>query len=255
MIFKRSFDLIWDNFGYFLACTGLDVLFFFALGFFTAPVSVKMKTLLLQITAVFSEGLTEVDSTETVLDILFDSQTMVFWKPLVLYALLFIFIIYLVYIIFQSVSWNLSLRIINKKIKYLSYLKSFALLNLFWFLIFIVYNLIDLIGNLRIALSSVKTINFVSIFANFFLLIMIYFAIISYVKLNFRKSFVLGWKKYRPLLSIYVLVLFYFFILNFILSKLFLLSYTSAVIIGLVFLLPAISWARIFFALNIDRVK
>lgn len=252
---KRSFELIWNSFGYFLTCMGLDVVFFLALGFFTAPVSVKMKTILLQITAIFSKGLAEVGRPDTVLDVLFSKNTIPYWKEMIMWLLLFILITYIIYIIFQSITWNLSLRIINKKIKYLKYLKSFALLNLFWFLIFILYSLIDLIGDLRVALADVKTTNFISIIANFFLMIMIYFAIISYTKLNLRQSFKLGWKKYRTLLSAYVLVLIYFFILNFVLSKIALANYTLAVVIGLVLFLPAITWARVLLALNIERVK
>jgi hypothetical protein len=250
---KKSFGLIWDSFGYFLTCMGLDVIFFLALGFFTAPVSVKMNDLLLNITVIFSKGLAEVDRTDTVLDVLFSANTVMYWKEIIIWVLLFILITYIIYIIFQSITWNLSLRIINKKIKYLKYLKSFALLNLFWFLIFIIYNLIDLIGDLRFALADVKTTNFIGIFANVFLLIFIYFAIISYTKLNLRKSFKLGWKKHKSLLSTYVLILIYFFLLNLILSKLFLVNYTLAVVVGLVLFIPAITWARVLLALSIER--
>ncbi len=244
-----------NSFGYFLACMGVDVLFFFALGFFTAPVSLKMKHILLQITTIFATALKDADRNQTILDALFSINTMPFWKTLSLYALLFVFIIYLVYIIFQSIAWNLSLRIINKKIPYWKYLKSFAILNIFWFVILILYNLADLLGDLRNTLNTLSDVNFISIFANFFLLIFIYFAVISYTNLSLKKAFRLGWKKYRPLLTYYVLVIIYFFVLNLILSELFRINYIFAVIIGLILFLPAITWARVFMALQIEKVK
>lgn len=254
-MFKKSFCLVWDKFGYFLACIGLDVLFFFALGFFTAPVAFRMQELFLQITAVFSSALKNLSSEQAILEILFSSEIIPFWRSLLLYALLFVFIIYLIYVLFQSIAWNISLRIINKNIPYFRYLGFFAVINLFWFFVFIVYNLLDLLGDLRNVLGNSGDFGLISIFANFFLIIAVYFAVISYTVLKFKKSFVLGWKKYRVLLLNYFWVVLYFFVLNMFLSRLFFWNYNFAVVLGLFLFLPAVSWARVFMALNIEKVK
>ena len=254
-MFRKSFNLIWDSFGYFLTCMGLDVLFFFALGFFTFPVSAKMHDLLLQITMVFAKGLQEVGRSETVLDVLFSAKTMHIWKPMILYMLLFMLITYIVYIIFQSLAWNFSLRIIKKKINIKKYIISFAIINLFWLVILIIYQILDLIAKLRAELNSVKGFDIMSMIINFILIIVIYFAVISYIKLDLKKSLIIGWKNYKTLLSIYVAIIAYFFLLNFILARLYEINTTFAVVAGIVLFIPAITWSRVLLALSIDKVK
>lgn len=251
----KALILIKDSFGYFLACMGLDVLFFIAVGFLTKSIVLKMQESLLQIAAVFSAGLSELSRSGSVLDVLFSSSALPFWKSWFLHWLLFMLVIYLVYIVVQSVAWNLSLRIIGKNISFLKYFVSFALLNLFWFLLFIVYNIIDLTGDLRSSMSSGATISLFSVFAGILLIFLAYFAVISYVRLSLKKSFIFGCKRYRELVPPYFFVLLYFFILNFVLSKIVLTSYAFAVVAGIVLFVPAIAFARVYLALNINKVK
>lgn len=233
---------------------GLDVLFFIAVGFFTRSVVLRMQEYLLKIAAVLSVGLNEVSRSDSIANVFFSADALPLWKSWFLYWLLFILIVYVIYVLIQSVVWNLSLRIAGRKSNFAKYFVSFVLLNLFWFFIFIVYNLMDLIGDLRSVLLSGR-ISLVSVLAGLFLLFFAYFAVISYVKLNLKKSFVFGWKRYRELVPSFFYVFIYFFVLNFILSKLVLLNYTFAVVAGIVLFVPAVSFARIYLSLNINKVK
>ncbi|MBD3361366.1 hypothetical protein GF358_01090 [Candidatus Woesearchaeota archaeon] len=253
-MFKKSFFLIKDSFGYFLACIGIDVLFFIALGFFTAPFSAKMRLYLVQIAGFFSQNMQELGR-GSFLTALFNPETMSLWKLIFWQFLLFLAVMYLVYVVLQSVVWNLSLKLAKKNISYLVYVKKFALVNIFWFVLFILYGLLDLIGDLNQALNPDVRFNFFSVFASFFVLVLGYFVVISYSTLKVKKSFVIGWKHNNFLFSRYFVVILYFFILNFVLARLAEINYILAVSVGLIFFLPAVAFARVWMAANIQRVE
>jgi len=248
---KKSFFLLFESFGYFLACMGLDVLFFLALGFFTAPVSAKMGAILLEITAAFSSVLAQSDSFFAAL---FHSSVMPLWRSLLLFYILFLLIAFIAYVIFQSVAWWMCFRIAKKKINYWSYLGSFFVLNLFWFLVLFIFLVLDLAGDISRVLYS-SDFSIAGFIAGMLLVISAYFAVVSYVIKGLKSSFVNGWRHRKRILPCFFVVFLYFFVLNLILSRLFLLNYYLAVVIGFVLFLPALVWARVYLILNIQKVK
>lgn len=254
MEFRKSFSLAWNKLGLSMLCVLTDLSFFFALGFFTAPVSARMGRLLIDFTAVFSIGLKNLGRSDQLSSILFGADLMPFWKSFLGYALLFALIIYLVYVIFQSFAWFVSMKIVGKKILVWPFFRKFLLFNLFWFLLFVVYNIIDLLNDLSAALGG-KGSSAVAVICNLFLLIIVYFAVISYIKLDFKSAFVLGWKKYRQILPSFLVVFLYFFALNLVLPAAFNQNYYLGAVLGIVLFLPAIVWARVFMILAVERAK
>ena len=254
MEFRKSFSLVWNKLGFSMLCVLIDLLFFFALGFFTAPISARMGELLIDFTAVFSMGIKNLDRSDSLSSILFGADVLPFWKSFLGYALLFVLIIYLVYVIFQSFAWFVSMKIAGKKVLVWPFFRKFLLFNLFWFLLFVVYNVIDLLSDLSAVLGS-KGFSIIPIICNIFLLVLVYFAVISYIKLDFKSAFVLGWKKYRQILPSFLVVFLYFFALNIILPPLFNLNYYLGVVLGIVLFLPALVLARVFMILAVERAK
>ncbi len=254
MEFRKSFSLVWNKLGLAMLCVLIDILFFFALGFFTAPVSARIGMLLVNFTAVFSSGLSSMGRSDELVTVLFGAEAMSLWKSFLGYALLFALIVYLVYVIFQSFAWFVSMKIAEKKVLVWPFFRKFLLFNLFWFLLFVVYNIIDLLNDLSAVLGS-KGSSIAAVICNLFLLIIVYFAVISYIRMNFKSAFVLGWKKYRQILPSFLVVFLYFFALNIILPPLFNLNYYLGAVLGIVLFLPALVLARVFMILAVERAK
>jgi len=254
MEFRKSFDLILDRFGLALFCVLVDVLSFFAFGFFSFPVSAKIADLLVGFTAVFSSGLNTSDrGSASILGLLFSSDTLLFWRSFLTYALLFVLIAYVVYVVFQSVAWFVSFRIAGKKTNFWTFFLWFGLFNLFWFSLFIVYNIVDFFVDIGGVLGG--NFGFVSVLNSAFLMLIFYFAVISYVKLSFLKSFVFGFRKYRQVLPSFLVVCLFFLVLNLILPFLFSVNYYFGAAVGIVLFLPSLVFARVFMIKSIERVK
>ena len=254
MEFRKSFSLAWNKLGLSMLCVLIDLLFFFALGFFTAPISARIGMLLVNFTAIFSIGIKNLDRSDSLSSILFGTDVLPFWKSFLSYALLFVLIIYLVYVIFQSFAWFVSMKIAGKKILVWPFFRKFLLFNLFWFLLFVVYNIIDLLSDLSAVLGS-RGSSVVAVICNLFLLIIVYFAVVSYIRMNFKSAFVLGWKQYKQILPSFLVVFLYFFALNIILPPLFNVNYYLGAVLGIVLFLPALVLARVFMILAVERMK
>lgn len=254
MEFRKSFSLLCDKLGLSMLCIFIDLLFFFAFGFFTAPVSARIGMILVNFTAIFSTGLKNAGRSDEMAGILFSANTLQLWKSFLGYALLFVLTVYIVYVIFQSFAWFVSMKIAGKKVLIWPFFWKFLLFNLFWFLLFVVYNLVDLIADLSAVLNN-KEFSIISIAGNLFLLLIAYFAVISYVRLNFKSAFVLGWKKYRQVLPSFLVVFLYFFALNVVLPPLFSVNYYLGAVLGIVLFLPSLVWARVFMILAVEGAK
>lgn len=254
MEFRKSFSLAWNKLGLSMLCILIDLLFFFGLGFFTSPISARIEMLLVNFTAIFSAGLKDMGRSDELVTVLFGSAAMPLWKSFFGYALLFILIIYLVYVIFQSFAWFVSMKIAGKKVLVWPFFRKFLLFNLFWFLLFVVYNLIDLLSDLSAVLGG-KGSSAVAVICNLFLLIIVYFAVISYIAPYFKSAFVLGWKQYKQILPSFLVVFLYFFVLNVVLPPLFSLNYYLGAVLGIILFLPALVLARIFMILAVDGAK
>lgn len=236
-----------------------DALFFFAYGFIKAPLYNKITDYIVIIGSVVSESASSmVRGTSTTIGSIIanDPQASSYFNSLILIFAILAFSVYLVYTFFQSVSWKLSHEIAGKKIGIYDFMKEFAPLTLFWFVLFIVYYLLDFFADLRnAALQSVgaEPQNLLGGFATFLVLAIFYFGLISYTLIGkgtttekIKKSFYVGVKKIKWILPCYAVIAVVYFVLEYILGAIGKANFTAMIIIGLITMIPAITWARVY---------
>lgn len=179
--------------------------------------------------------------------------------------LLLVSVIYILYCFFQGISWKLSSGMTGKKAKFLAYIKQFCILNLFWFLLFMAYNAFSFLMELgrtvmqRVNPSGVTGSN---ILLTVTLTVILYFTLISYALIGnesilkvLGKTFAVGIKKIRYILPMYLTIFLFFLILNFILFLTFKIHTNVMIIAGVLLVMPALTWARVFMGLVINKIE
>jgi hypothetical protein len=179
--------------------------------------------------------------------------------------LLLIFVVYLIYCFFQGISWKLSSDMRGKRIKFLAYMKQFYTLNISWFLIFMVYNVFSFLTELgRTVMQRINPSGAVSssIIPTAILIGIFYFTLISYTLIGkygilkvLAKTFVIGVKKVRYILPMYLIIFLVFSILNLIMFLTFKIHENLMIVTGILLVIPAVTWARVFISVVIDRIE
>ncbi len=243
-----------------------DALFFFAYGFVRAPIYHKLSEYIVIIGSVLSESAASMarGNSQTMSSIIANDPAAsgYFNSLLLLYALLG-FSVYLVYTFFHSVSWKLSYDIRGNKIGMYKFMKEFASLTLFWFVIFIIYYFIDFFAELRqAALQSigVESQNLLGGVMLFFLIAIFYFGMISYTIIGkgttfgkVKKSFYIGVKKAHYIIPVYAVIAVVFFVLDYILGRIGAVNLYAMIIIGLLTMVPALTWARVYLSVVVEK--
>jgi len=185
----------------------------------------------------------------------------VFLKKSLLWIIALVVFIYISYSFFQALSWRLSLNIAkHKKIK--EYMKKFFLINLFWLLFFITYNIISIyLGFKKQVVSRYAEVSDFSIILFIFIALWLYFMLISYALIerynareSIKKTFILGIKKVKYILPMYLIVFFIFFIVNYIMLYSGNINQNIAWIIGIFIVLPLFAWARLYIHLVVTQL-
>jgi len=185
----------------------------------------------------------------------------VFLKKSLIWVLVLVVFIYFSYSFFQALSWRLSLNIAKEK-KIKDYLKKFFLINLFWLLFFIIYNIISIsIGFKKQIVSRYAEVSEFSIILFIFIALWLYFMLISYsliekykVKESIKKTFVIGIKKIKYILPMYLIIFFIFFIVNYIMLYSGNINQNIAWIIGIFIVLPLFAWTRLYIHLVVTQL-
>lgn len=230
----------------------IDALFFLAYGFLTGPISDKIIEQSVMITNELSKQWAAGLKTGLLKLLILDPAKQYTGKLLIYLGILFV-VGYLIYCIFQAITWNLALRSSGHKTRYLTYLRGFMRVNLIWFAAYIFYRLLDIVVDLRFVFVQKfepSAINILGGIADTLFFVLLLFAIASYAKLNgktllyARKSDTLGF----VLISLIIILNAQFFTNQ--LSKLFLLPALgeTAAMINLFIL-------GIFFALFMNLIK
>lgn len=243
----------------------IDILFFIVYGFLTAPLFRKLVEYIVIIGTEISQNAASMVRGEnpTVGSLIAnDSQLTQYFHKLLLVYLILAVVIYLVYVFFHSITWKISSEISGRKIGMYDYLKDFALVNIFWVILFIVYHFVSLYFDLNeAAIRSVQAepSSFFRIALAVLILFTFYFAAISYAligkvkKGKIRKSFKIGFKNFRNVLPAYLVVLLVFLILRYILNAVGDYNFVLMIIVGVVTLIPAMTWARVYFTMVVEK--
>ena len=182
-------------------------------------------------------------------------------KPILVKILLLILamilITYILFVIFQSISWWYCRRISKLKEKgFFDYFREFCKINIFWFIVIVVYNIISYLNGLLSRSESP------SIILNVIFLALLYLALISYSLLpeikgfaNIRKTFSYGIKKISTIMPAYLIALLVFFVINIILTLSLKIGNLLFILLGVFLLIPTISWMRIYFMVVVGKLS
>lgn len=165
-------------------------------------------------------------------------------------------LIYILYIIFQAISWRFSSKFAGKKEPLLSYLKRFAIVNIPWFILFVIYLAASFAAyfyNKRsILLSAVLYI---------FLAAILYFAFISYSLMGKRPfsavkdALKLGSKKFLRLFPRIFLLFAAIIMIDNILFRISNMSWALMIILGIFIMLPLLTFARIYIHIIVRNIS
>lgn len=256
---KNASRLVFQNKLKLLACVIAEILFFFIYGLATAPIYQKLVQYTNIIGALASDALTAAAREQnSVMSVLSSEAIKPYLIDVLLLLLLLCAVAFLLYCVFQSFIWNMSLSMAGRKIRYLDYLKKFMLVNTVWLLFFIIYYFAGFAVEIRGA--AIKTIaqaapsNALHIVLSAYLVIVFYFAVISYVDLSAKKSFGFGVRNIRELLPAWLIIAAYFLILQLVLSQVMQLNYIAGIAVGIIITIPSLTIARVYISRVIQKI-
>jgi len=245
-----------------------DIVFFAAYGFVTAPLFSKivdyiiiMGTMVSEESASIARG-TNPDISSVIIG---NPQIRQYFNRLLIIYIILIAAIYMVYTFFQGISWKLSSNIAGRKARMHSFMREFALLNILWVGLFAVYHFISLFADLRQAAvqsMQLEASNAFGVFASVFLFAILYFAFISYTligkhttKEKIKKAFYLGTRKISNILPAYLVMAAVYFCLKFLLEAFSRVNFSLMVVVGMVTVIPAMTWARVYLTMVTEKAK
>lgn len=172
--------------------------------------------------------------------------------------------IYVVFVLLQGASWRISHIIAGKRASFNQYARQFFFLNIFWFFIFIVYEVVSLIMDYG-ALLAQRFYNVEpskGIFSMIFILVLLHFTFISYCLIGrfnvlkiIKKSFSVGIKKLYQLIPAYLVILIVYLLLDrLVLPTVNLIHPYVFIIVGIILVLPAYTWARVYLNLVVNDI-
>jgi len=244
----------------------VDLIFLFIYGFLSYFIFLKidyyMSSIFEQITqntAVFEDAFVFGGLLSAVKNV---PGTDVLLKKAFLWILALAVLSYILYCVFQAVSWRLSINIAKKgKIK--QYMKRFFLVNIVWAFLFAVYNALAIfIGYRKEILSRYFEVSDFSLLLVVFGFVLIYFALISYSLIarhkageSLKKTFVFGVKKIKYFLPMYLILFIAFLIINLIMTYSSSVGVWLYVVLGVFVLLPFFAWARVYAYLVVEKIS
>ena len=269
---KRSIELLKEHKPLVLLSASADMLFLFVYGFVFSMVFSRIEGYLLELYNLMMESPQKMQNTllnNGLLSALRATPEMsaVFGKAVTWFLVLGA-IIYVLYSIFQGISWRISYRIMGKKIAYSRFIVKFALVNLLWFVFYIIYQVIDYLFdlnamiavNMDLGQSTSAGLSFIAFMVWVSMFVIGYFALISYTligRYNFfgviKKSFGFGFRRLKVLLPAYLIILAVFFTINQFLILIFRINPMVMFALGIVTVFPAMTWARVFFNIAMNN--
>lgn len=264
---KSSFFLLFGEWKRVVSAVVLDVLFLFTYGLITAPLFSKILdygTASLSFIAENAGEITrEYSKNPSFIQLLSSNpQLKALGVNLLLLFVVLAFVVFIIYCLFQSFSWRLSSVIAGRKPTMYDYTMRFIKVTIPFFLLFMVIHILSFLHSLARISSERQDLPVTSKFLIWILIlsfIMIYFSSIAYSliakkeKGALRKAFVIGTKQAHRMLPYFAVIIIVFLFLNLILTKL-QPYYSVFIILGIVLVFPAITWARVLINIAVNRV-
>lgn len=149
--FLRTLEHVKEHPGLLVLAAVIDALFFIVYGFLTAPVSDKIIEQSVMITNELSKQWAAGLKTG-LLKLLFMDPAKQYTGKLLMYLALLFLLGFVIYSLFQALTWVLALRSAGHHQTYWRYLRGFMRVNLTWFAAYILYRLLDIVVDLRFVL-------------------------------------------------------------------------------------------------------
>ncbi len=255
----HAWRTLFQNKGFALASGLVDLVFFLAFGFVTAPVFDKLTEHVIIIGSLVSEQMrVAVGRTRpAVLDALFQQPVSQYtWQFLGLLAVLAL-VVFVLYALLQGTAWWLASSVVHKPLRWREFLMGFARVHVLWFALYAAWYCVDAILDLRrivVAKALGQAVSGTNVVLLAVLGIVIYFALISSPLLSIRKAFALGIRKAGVLLPAFVVVDAHFLAGNFVVRWLGTLNTTVMFVVGTVLLLIVLAWTRVYLSMIVRRV-
>ena len=255
---KQAFRISYNNKKLFLLSCFFDLLFFFVYGFVTAPIYAKLLAHIHVIGSLSSQAVQEATRySKGMMSVLLHESVKPYFYNLTFLLLILAITVYLMYCLFQAFNWKIALQLTGKRVKYLDYLKRFMVINILWFVLFILYYLlgfaVDIRNILITTIAQVEPSSILKIILTFYFILFAYFAVISYVKISVKKSWLVGRGKLKELLPSVLLIAAYLLLLNVVIGLLVPVNAILGGAVGLILLLPAFTIGRIYISLMINK--
>ena len=187
----------------------------------------------------------------------------IFQGVLIKLAFALIIAIAFLWMFFQGPSWKLVANMAHKKIKFFEFFKRFIVVSALWILLISIISvwLVKALFQIQLELGILQY-GSETIISTILYAIVIYFMFISYaivpkydIKKIFQKTFNIGIKKFLPLISMFLILAFGFFIIDLILKLMVTINVIAMVILGFVLLLPYLSIARLYMILVVEKLE
>lgn len=244
----------------------VDVLFVFIYGFATAPFFAKIlefATAILSFISQYSGAITrQYTENPSILQIISTTPTLrSHLTGLILVFLSLAVVVFLLYCIFQLMSWRFAGIISGRKSTLYEYGMRFTAVTIPFFLIFMIVHVLSFFNSLaqivsqRTGLPPTKTfITWIYILSFF----MIYFGSIAYALIlrkraweSLKMAFSVGFKQAGTLLPYVLVMIAVFFVINKILVR---IPPSFLIPVGIILVFPAITWARVLIITVVNRV-
>lgn len=246
---KESFSSLFKHPRFLALSAASDLLFLFLYGFVTAPFIQKIVQNMVGFVQCLSKTTT-------------NKSPWTFLGLIVAYVL----VVYVLFVLFQGVSWWASSRLAGKKVPFKTYLGRFAKSQVLWYVLFVFAHALSYIMTLAaIAAQQTKNLGHLPFFTILFV-ILLYFSTISASLIATKKAgaavtktLVLGVGKIHRVLPSFALVVVLLYLVNllvFAVSSL--LSQSIAgrvffVIIAGTIVLPFFCWIRTFLTRSLNN--
>lgn len=187
----------------------------------------------------------------------------IFQSALIKLAFTLIIAIAFMWMFFQGPSWKLAANMAHKRINIVTFFKRFITVSALWLLLISIISvwLVKALFQIQLKLGVLQY-GFETIISTIFYALVIYFMFISYalvpkynIKKILQKTFDVGTKKFFPLISMFLILGFGFFIIDLILKLIVTINIIAMIILGFVLLLPYISMARLYILLVVDKLE
>jgi hypothetical protein len=172
----------------------------------------------------------------------------------------FIAVVFILWIILQGLNWFLAVRA-DRNTSLKKYLLKFSMISLITTILLIILTIIFVNISIRNILTLTPIIS-QSLINNLMIaltIIIFYFTINAYsildrhnIRTTIKKSFKIGIKEFKEIISTYLIIVILFIITNYIVKLFALLGFTGLMISGIVVVMPLIAFSRIYLINTMD---